>query len=190
MNKLRLLISAIFFTAMGLMWMSLKQNTAPAIVVKTEDVQQPNYVARDLIRTVFDGSGRKTQRLSAKTMTFFDYNERAEFESPLLILESEQNKGRWRISSNNGILYNNQRLLLQENVKADNLTLSDGIDRITGEHIRVNLINSTMISEHTVKILGDGIEIIGSGLNADLNEEQIELTKHAKTIYQSYKKQP
>ena len=36
-------------------------------------------------------------------------------------------------------------------------------------------------------IKGDGVIMIGSGLIANLNDQQIELIKHAKTTYQTQK---
>lgn len=183
MNGLRLLATIIFFSAMGYMWQSLKDNRAPAPVAQTPSSTKPDYVAINLTRTVYDSNGQRTQRLTADKMTFYKAEDKAEFQSPLLILQSSENKGRWRISSQSGILYNNQELLLEHNVDAVNLTLTDPIDQITGDYVRIDTQASTMHSEHPVNLYGDGVIITGSEMTADLNQEHIELKKHAKTTY-------
>lgn len=190
MNKLRLLITVIFLTTMGFMWMSLKDKATPVTGAMVDNNRQPDYVAHDLTRTVFDHTGRKTQSLSAKKMTYFEKENRAAFESPLLILESAQNNGKWRISATSGVLFQNERLLLEQDVNAINLNASEYIDRITGENIRVNITDSMMLSDHDVNLFGDGLHITGSSLIADLNDQKIELLKHARTIYQNNTKQP
>jgi lipopolysaccharide export system protein LptC len=189
MNRLRLLASVIFFSAMGMMWFSLNDSAPVQTQSSSVSARQPDYVAIDLTRVVYDASGRKTQSLSAKKMTYFDAQDQAEFESPLLILESAQNNGKWRISATSGMLFDNQRLLLEKNVNAVNLDEAAHIDRITGEHIRVNIIDNVMLSDHAVNLYGDGIHISGSSLIANLDDQNIELLQHAKTIYQ-ISKQP
>ena len=184
MNGLRLALTVIFFSVMGYMWQSLKDNRTPITPNSSPSTTKPDFVAINLTRTLYDSDGQRTQRLSADKMTFYKAQNKAEFQSPLLILQSSENKGRWRISSQSGILYNNQRLILEQNVNAVNLTLTDPISQITGEHIRVDTKASTMHSKYPVNLYGDGIMITGSEMTADLNQEHIELKKHAKTIYQ------
>lgn len=183
MNKLRLLASVIFIGVMAMMWLSLKDKPKNQQTKNTAQQEKAEYVAKDLNRIVFDKNGRRVQTLSAKKMTYFEAESRAEFESPLLVLESKENKGKWRISADSGTLYENDRLLLEQKVNAVNLTEADYIDRITSEFFRVNIKDSTMETEQPVQLFGDGLEIIGSGLFADLNQEKIDLIKHAKTIY-------
>jgi lipopolysaccharide export system protein LptC len=175
---------------MALMWFSLNENKTVKIQSSIDNYRIPDYIAIDLNRTVFDKAGRKIQALSAKKMTYFETENLAEFESPLLILESTKNNSKWRISSTDGILYHNQRLLLENNVNAVNMVANGYIDRILGENIRVNIADNIMMSDHAVSLYGDGLKISGSGLVADLNKQRIELIKHAQTIYQSQKKQP
>jgi len=184
MNRLRILITVIFLSIMGLMWQTLENSKAPEVASTPVTSAKPDFVAVNLTRTVYDANGNKTQRLSAQKMTYYKAQDKAEFESPLLVLQSSENKASWRISSDSGILYNNHRLLLEQNVNAINLSVNDPIEQITGEHIRIDTEQSTMMSDHPVNLLGDGIKILGSGLTADLNQEKIELIKHAKTIYQ------
>ena len=189
MSKLRLLLTAIFISVMALMWFSLNEQKPTQIQSNSDNRRTPDYVAIDLNRIVYDKTGRKTQALSAKKMTYFDAENLAEFESPLLILESAQNNSKWRISSTDGILYHNQRLLLKNDVDAVNMVANDHINRIIGENIRVNIADNLRLSDHAVSLYGDGLVITGSGLIADLNEQKIELIKHAQTIYQSTNKQ-
>jgi lipopolysaccharide export system protein LptC len=183
MNPLRLIVTALFFSAMWLMWQTLQQNRTPVSNKVNQASATPDFVAVDLHQTVFNEQGKRTQRLSAQKMTYYKTIDKAEFESVVMVLQSSENKGRWQISSDSGILYNNQRLLLEQNVNAENLTLSDPIERIVGEQVYINSQDSTMKSDHPVTLYGDGVKIEGSGMTADLNEEKIELVKHAKTIY-------
>lgn len=209
MNKLRLFITLIFFTVMTIMWTSLDDQVPLAGYSPVDDSERAEYVASDLNRIVYDKSGRVTQQLSAKKMTYFDAQNRAEFESPLLIVQSRRNDSgdkpengtpersvgddkinhsKWRISAISGILYNNERLLLEKNVDAVNLTEHDYINRIAAQNISVNIKDSTLMSDDIVRIYGDDVTMIGSGLIAHLNDQQIELINHAETIYQSDKK--
>lgn len=210
MNKLRLLASVIFISIMTMMWLSLDDKTPPPIQSNLNTAERPAYVAVDLNRIVYDQDGNQTQQLSAKKMTYFESQNRAEFESPLLVLGSEQqnaaktsngnrenskdpnkdkskNNNQWKISSDSGILYNNERLFLHQNVNAINLIESDYINSILTDSIEVNIKQNILLSDDIVQINGDGVIMIGSGLIANLNDQQIELIKHAKTTYQTQK---
>lgn len=188
MSHLRAAIILIVFGCIGYFWQTIKHNSDEnSIIPSTIAYNEPDYIATDLTRTVYDKSGQRIQKLTAKKMTFFKHNHQAEFQSPLLILLSMENKGRWRISSQSGIMYNDQYLVLKKQVSAINLTLTDPIERISGEHIEIDTSNSTMYSQYPVNLYGDGIIISGSEMTADLNKEQIELKKHAKTLYRNIK---
>ncbi|MFT5161509.1 MAG: lipopolysaccharide export system protein LptC [Alteromonadaceae bacterium] len=208
MNKLRLLLSIIFISVMTMMWVSLDDETPVPIQSNLTSAERAEYVAIDLKRIVYNQNGELTQQLTAKKMTYFDSQNRAEFDSPLLVLQTKQNNsdgssssssssdgnetsqaaGKWRISSQSGILYNNNRLILRQNVDAINLVQSDYINSITAQNISVNIKDNTMLSDDNVQIRGDDVIMTGSGLIANLNDHHIELIRHAQTIYQSDKK--
>ncbi len=183
MNRLRLFASLIFIFVMSMMWLSLKEKPQDTATKEQSSEAKPDYVAYDLNRIVFDKNGQRIQTLSAKTMTYYESQNRAEFDSPLLLLESRNNKGKWRVSAQKGQLIENNRLLLSDEVNAVNLTESDYIDRITSQYFHIDLKASTMHTEQPVQLFGDGLEITGSGLFADLNQEKIDLIKHANTKY-------
>ena len=186
MNRWRLLITVLFMLAMSGMWY-LGKDTPPARQAEQSDTsQRPDYVAVNLQRTVYDKDGRRTQSLSARKMTYYERENRAEFEAPQFTLESKTNQGsRWQISAQSGILHDNRTLLLNNDVDAVNSVQTDFINRIQGENFAIDIEATTMTSEHPVKMTGDGILITGSGMATDLNTKQIDLIKHAQTIFQN-----
>lgn len=167
------------------MWLSLQEKPQQAVVQNSNEAERAEYVAHDLTRVVYGEDGNKIQTLSAKKMTYYESESRAEFVSPLLVLEAKDSnsKGKWRISANSGTLFDNEKLLLEQKVNAVNLIESDYIDRITSEYFRINIKDSTMHTEQPVQMFGDGLKITGSGLVADLNQEKIDLITHAQTKY-------
>ena len=188
MNKFRLLLSIVFITIMTIMWTSLDDQSPSPIQSNLDSTERPEYVAIDLNRIVFDKQGNQIQQLTAKKMTYFKSQNRAEFDAPLLVLQSKPQMSKWRISSVSGILYNDERLMLQHDVDATNLTESDYINSIAAQNIRVNIKDNTLLSDDLVQINGDDVIMTGSGLVANLDDEHIELIRHAQTIYQSNKK--
>ena len=168
---------------MTLMWTSLDEQNGQPTQSPLDSTETPEYVAVDLNRTVYDMTGAVTQQLTADKMTYYKSQNRAEFESPTLTMKSNENNHKWRISSGSGILYNNDRLLLEQDVNATNLTESEPINTISGQNIRVNIKQNTLVSEQPVNITGDDVIMTGSGMTADLDKQQIELLKHAETIY-------
>ena len=197
MNKFRLLASFIFICVMTIMWASLDDKPAPNHQPGLNDAERPAYVAVDLNRLVYDKSGNRVQKLTAQKMTYYQSTNRAEFDQPLLIVKSKRknqdnNKAntisQWRISANSGILYNNERLHLSQNVDAVNLNPAEYINSIEAQTIQMNIKDNILLSDNAVQINGDDVTMVGSGLVANLNDQQIELIKHAETIYQSHKK--
>ncbi|MFT4924344.1 MAG: lipopolysaccharide export system protein LptC [Phenylobacterium sp.] len=199
MNKLRLLASFIFICVMTIMWASLDDKSVSTNQSGLDGTERPAYVAVNLNRLVYDESGNRVQKLTAQKMTYYKSTNRAEFDQPLLIVKSERKNAKinnnkantisqWRISANSGILYNNERLHLTQDVNAVNLNTTEYINSIEAQTIQMNIKDNILLSDNAVQINGDDVTMVGSGLVANLNDQQIELIKHAETIYQSTKK--
>ena len=177
MNQLRIIATLIFISLMA--FMSYLWQTAPQPVVVNDQTerQKPDFIAVDIKLTQFGQDGLRESQLSANKMEYYKQLDQATFTQPLIVLQPEQNKGRWRISSNYGVLYNNQQLVLEQDVTATNLTLTDLVERIEGQKIDIDLKYSTMFSQQKVNLFGDGMMITGSDMLADLTQEQSQQTR-------------
>ena len=103
------------------------------------------------------------------------------FENPEFTIFSEQ--GVWRLSAREATLYDDEKLILEQDVMAESLTPNAMLNTIEATAIEYLISTKLMTSTASVTMKGPGLEIIGQGLNANLEEEVIKLINHTKTTY-------
>lgn len=181
----RLWLSFAFILIMGWLWYPhlKQQNTTQKNEQNVEVV--PDYVAQGLKQTVFNEHGKLSHKVSAKQMEMYQELGFTHFSHPIFTIYSDE--GSWQLSAAEATLYDDDRLILEQDVIAINLTPNAMLDKIAASKIVYLLNDKLMQSESAVTMTGPSIKIVGQGLNANLNTEVLDLINHTKTTY--YEKQ-
>lgn len=177
----RIALTILFTIAMVWLWLPYFFETKEQAPVVEQIASIPDYIATDLKQTNFNDAGAVSHKVMAKKMSMYQDLGFTHFEKPQFTIFSEQ--GVWQLTADEATLYNNEKLILEQNVVAKSLTTDVMLDTIEAASIEYLISTKVMTSESEVKMTGPGLEIKGQGLNANLEEQVIQLINHTKTTY-------
>lgn len=177
----RVALTILFTLFMAWLWLPYFFTPKQPKTVVEQVASVPDYIATDLKQTNFDDGGQISHKVMANKMSLYQDLGFTHFENPKFTIFSEQ--GVWQLSADEATLYDDNKLILEENVIAKSLTPDAMLNTIEADSIEYLISTKLMTSTTEVKMTGPGLEIIGKGLNANLKDEIIKLTNHTKTTY-------
>lgn len=143
----------------------------------------PDFVAYQLTRRSFDKDGNLSGQVKAAQMAHFEQLGQIQFEQPSYTLYEER-LPRWQISSAQGVFYQDNKVILEQNVQVDNLHQDEMFRQIQTEQLEMLLDSQLLQTDHPVLVSGQSFQIHGQGLQADLITQKLRLFKHQGTVYQ------
>lgn len=176
----RIWLTLVFIAAMIWLWRPFlfsEQKTIPVPVAEN----QPDYIAQQLKQRVFDDAGKLSHEVTAQSMQLFKETQLTQFIKPVFTIYTED--GIWHLSAESARLIGNEKLVLEDQVIASNLTPDALIESISAQSIEYSINTKLMVSNHLVTLTGPGMTVAGQGLNADLNQQVIKLINHTETTY-------
>ena len=183
MNRLTYSISALFILALATYiptW--LKQDDASPDVTE-QDAYSPTYKAINLRSALYDESGKLTHSIFASEMEHYDQLGFVFFKKPQYTIYVDDDEQPWRLTANEGTLYDDNRIQLEQNVVIQSQSEGNFVKTITTEFIQFNLDTKLMTSDQPVVIIGEDYEIQSNGFNANLTTKEYELKQHVQTVY-------
>ena len=87
------------------------------------------------------------------------------------------------MTAQEGTLYNNDLIQLENQVVIENQTSDDFVKSLSTEYIQINLDTKQMTSDQVVEIQGTQYVILSNGFNANLRTQEYELLDHVQTTY-------
>lgn len=162
-----------------LQWYSAKEETSNVL----QSANKPEFIAENLNSDIYKASGALSYNVEAQRMEHYAQLAVTHFEYPQYTLYPKNNKPTWQVSANEGTLYNNNRVKLQNRVRLIATDEDSLIQEVHGKNLEMDLKTNIISSEQTILILGKGFTMYGSGLIVDLNTTQMTLTEHVQTIY-------
>lgn len=142
----------------------------------------PDYVAYQLVRSSFDDQGNLTGLIRAAQMAQYEQLGQIQFEQPAYsIFEAEM--PHWQISAESGVMYIDDKVLLEENVVLDNLRTNELFQKMETPQLEFQFESQILQTNAGVEITGDGFAIQGQGVTIDLLTKMITLKQHNGTIY-------
>lgn len=183
MNRLGYSISALFTLALATYiptW--LKEDTQPN-QISEQDAFRPTYKAINLRSALYDDTGRLTHRIFASEMEHYEQLGFVFFKQPQYTIYIENDEQPWRLSADEGTLYDDNRIQLEQNVTIQSLSDNNFVKTITTEYMQMDLDTKVMTSDQAVTIVGEDYKIQSNGFNANLHTKQYELKKHVQTVY-------
>ena len=155
-------------------------------LTQTESVTQavlPEFVAESLSSKIYNADGKLNYVIKAERMEHYTDLGVTYFEYPQYNLYPKKNQTTWKVSANEGTLYKNNRVSLENRVRILSNDSDSLLQEVHGKHLELDLNSNILSSEQTILIQGKSFNMYGSGLIIDLNTDQMTLTEHVQTIY-------
>lgn len=182
MNKRQALPYGILLIAF-LIWVYLKPQQE--FVALPE--HHPSYIAYNLSNDRFDDSGEITHKIFASKATNYSEKEITIFENPKVIIyvkNAQDNKiTTWQVTSKNGTLSGDNKLILSNDVWVKNLSLDQLVQTMSTEKLTILLAEKEISSELFVHWQGPQMEQQGVGMWASLVSEELIVKKQIKAVY-------
>lgn len=153
---------------------------------QTELVNQevlPEFIAESLSSKVYNKEGKLSYVIKADRMEHYTDLGVTNFEHPQYNLYPKDSQSTWKVSAKEGILYKNNRVLLENRVRIISDDPASLVQEVHGKYLELDLNSNILSSEQTILIQGKSFNMYGSGLIVDLNTDQMTLTEHVQTIY-------
>jgi len=182
MRKRQIIPFALLLCAF-LLWLYFK----PETVKPLQPLHQPNYIAYNLHNIHYDADGKVTHKIFADKTTSFVGKEITHFENPKLIVYSIDEKNSktstWQISSLQGTLYKQNRLVLSKNVSIKNLTQDQLVQSMDTEKLTILLDTKELTTESLVTWQGPQMRLQGVGMWASFTSEELIIKDQIKAVY-------
>ena len=183
MNRLGYSISALFILALATYIPTWLKEEVESPEIGEQDAYVPTYKAINLRSALYDETGKLTHRIFASEMEHYEQLGFVFFKQPQYTIYVKDDEQPWRLTANEGTLYDDNRIQLEQNVVIQSLSEGDFVKTITTEFIQFNLDTKLMTSDQPVVIIGDDYEIQSNGFSADLSTKEYELKQHVQTVY-------
>ncbi|WP_022939960.1 LPS export ABC transporter periplasmic protein LptC [Psychromonas hadalis] len=182
MNK-RQAIPYITLLIVFLIWLYLKpQENLPSL-----PEHHPSYIAYNLDNIHFDETGEIAHKIFASKTTNFSDKETTIFEDPKVIIyiknEQDNSITTWQVTSKNGFLSGNNKLVLSDDVWVKNLSLDQLIQTMHTEKLTILLAEKEISSDLFVQWEGPQMKQQGIGMWASLISEELIIKKQIKAVY-------
>jgi lipopolysaccharide export system protein LptC len=151
--------------------------------VGQQDAYQPTYKAINLRSALYDENGELTHRIFASEMEHYEQLGFVFFRQPQYTLYTSDSEQPWRLTADEGTLYDDNRIQLEQNVVIQSLSDTSFVKTITTDFIQINLDTKLMTSDQAVIIVGEEYQVQSNGFDGNLNTKQYELKQHVKTVY-------
>ncbi|QIR13511.1 LPS export ABC transporter periplasmic protein LptC [Shewanella aestuarii] len=184
MSRSTLAICAFFGLALALYWqVQLKRSQMD--LTKSNNIERPDYIAQDLKTTVFNEQGYIDNKMTAKHMEHYASNNKTLFTEPVLLIYPENGEALWQLTAEKAILDQDiNEVSLLNNVIIDAIDMTEPLQSLSTEQMTMDLETMIGRSEEWVLLKGNGFQIKGLGLHAELNAEQITLLSQVEGTYE------
>lgn len=166
-----------------LLWLYFK----PEITLPKQDKHQPTNIAFNASNIHTDETGNISYKLFSDKTTNFAESNKTIFENPKVIVYVANEKNNettvWQINSKDGILYQQNKLVLTNDVWLKNLSLDQLVQTMTTQKLTLFLDKKEMGSENLVTWQGPQMRQQGIGMWGSLITEELIVKNNIKAVY-------
>jgi len=166
-----------------LIWLYLK----PQQELTALPEHHPSYIAHNLTNSRFDETGEITHKVFASKATNYSEKEITIFENPKVTIfiknEPENSITTWQVTSKNGQLAGDNKLVLSDDVWIKNLSQDQLVQTMNTEKLTILLTEKEISSELFVHWQGPQMEQQGVGMWASLVSEELVVKNQIKAVY-------
>jgi len=184
MNRVTLSIGLIFFLLLVIYANFMTPEPKTTSSADTPETWAPNYRARNMKSTLYSNNGNINHEVFATSMEHYDILGFTIFEQPEYTIYTDETDSPWQILSEEGTLYGDERIELEQNVLIKSLNTQDFVQTIATSYLEIDLIHKTASSDEDVVITGESFVINSKGFRVNLLTKKLELRDHVETIYQ------
>ncbi len=182
MNK-RKSIPFVLLLAAFLIWLFFKKE----VIHPPLPIHHPSYIATDINSVHFNETGFMDHKISADKATNFNEDKLTNFKKPKLTvyLQNEQTESKtiWQLTSEEGVLHQQNKLVLTTNVLVKNLSLDQLIETMETEKLTIYLDTKELTSDLLVTWKGPQMQQQGVGMWASLVTEELIMKDQIKAVY-------
>lgn len=153
--------------------------------LQTDQELMPDYVAKQVTRTLFDAEGYLADSITAAQLEHFEQLGFTQFDQPVYTLFNNEHQPSWQASSRQAIWFPQDRIILEQDVVIESLLQNELVRRIETGALEMLFPDNRLQNNQAVYIQGDGFYIEGVGLRADLSDKTLQLIQHNKTVYRN-----
>lgn len=184
MNRIQLSIGLLFFVVLMLYINFISPEDEKVVSDDTPEAWDPNYQAKNMKSVFYNETGSINHEVFANGMEHYDMLGFTLFEKPEYTIYTDQTDLPWQINADEGTLYDDERIELEQNVQIRSLNQQDFVQIITTSYVEIDLVTKTAYSDQPVQILGNDFVITGNGFKVNLLTRKLELSDHVETVYQ------
>lgn len=183
--RIGLILAAIAVALLLLFWRPFSSSDVRSDALDPSELQ-PDFVAEGLFTRIFNPEGELQHRIESSRMAHYSVIGLTELTQPVYITTITDDQGVnqvWQLRADKGSYYNDERLVLEDNVRITNEDGDAFVQALETEYLLIHLPTQEITTDHPVLIYGPQLEIRGRGLRANLEAQQLELTEHVQTTY-------
>ncbi|UTP72827.1 LPS export ABC transporter periplasmic protein LptC [Alteromonas sp. LMIT006] len=142
----------------------------------------PTYLAEELFSQRFNEAGLISHEINAKRMEHYAELGFMVFTQPrytIFLADGSQ----YIISAQEGTLYDDNRMLLENNIVIQSQNETDFIQQISAEYIEMNLDTKALSSNSAIVLRGKEFSMHSNGLDANLAQKRFALLEHTHTEF-------
>ena len=182
MRKVLLILVLILASVATYLWFEPEDSSD---TLQTDQELMPDYVAKNVTRTLYDAEGYLADTITAEQLEHFEQLGFTQFDQPIYTLFDDQHQPSWQASSRHAIWFPQDRIILEQDVVIESLLQNELIKRIETGALEMLFPDNRLQNNQAVYIQGDGFYIEGIGLRADLADRTLQLMQHNKTVYRN-----
>lgn len=182
MNKRQGIPFVILLVAF-LLWLYFK----PQNILTERDKHQPNYIAFNISNTHFNEMGVITHQVFSDKTVSLSEDDVTLFQNPRVIVYTANAQTDvstvWQISSKDGILYGQNKLILLTDVWVKNLSLDQLVQTMTTQKLTLLLDQKEISSDLLVTWTGPQMQQQGTGMWGSLATQELIVKDKIKAVY-------
>lgn len=183
--RIGLILSTIVLVLVFLFWRPFADDEDDEPVLDTEQLQ-PDFTAEGLFTRIFSAEGTLQHRIESSRMAHYSVIGLTELTQPTYrstIQLSDDRSEQWKVRADKGSYFDDDRLLLEDNVRITNEDGQSYIQAIETDSLTINTLTQEITTDAMVLIYGPLFEMRGQGMRANLESQQLELNQHVETLY-------
>lgn len=183
--RIGFILGCIAVALLFLLWRPFSTDSTGGEGLDPQDLQ-PDFVAEGLFTRIYAASGDLQHQVESVRMAHYSILNLTELTEPVYITTIVHDDGaseRWRVSANEGRYYDDERLVLEHNVRIQNEDNTSFVQAIETEYLTIHTEQQTISTDQPVLIYGPQFEVRGNGLTARFEEQYLELNQHVQTVY-------
>lgn len=183
--RIGFILGCIGIALVFLLWRPFSADRSGIEGLDPQDLQ-PDFVAEGLFTRIYASSGDLQHQVESVRMAHYSILNLTELTEPVYITTIAHDDGsheRWRVSADEGRYYDDERLVLERNVRIINEDNTSFVQAIETEYLTINTEQQIISTDQPVLIYGPQFEVRGNGLTARLDEQYLELNQHVQTVY-------